>query len=166
VELHTFKAVMDSLNRHKVRNLLVGGMAVVAHGYGRMTFDVDLVVQLDKANVLRAFTALATMGYQPRVPVTAEQFADARMRKQWILEKGMKVLNFWSDHHRSTVVDVFVEEPFDFEATYAKSIEADAEGVPFRYVDIDTLIRMKELAGRPNDLDDIRHLRMLADESK
>jgi hypothetical protein len=164
MELTTFQSVMDSLNRQHVRCLLVGGMAVVAHGYGRMTFDMDLVVQLNRENILRAFKALEAIGYRPRVPVAAEQFADPDTRQRWIHEKGMMVLNFWSDAHRTTMVDVFVEEPFDFDATYAKSIEADVEGVSFRYVDIQTLIRMKEAAGRPNDLDDIRHLRMIADD--
>ena len=30
--------------------------------------------------------ALATLGYRPTVPVTAEQFADAAQRERWIRE--------------------------------------------------------------------------------
>jgi hypothetical protein len=37
MEFKAFEAVMDALARHRVRALLVGGMAVVAHGHGRMT---------------------------------------------------------------------------------------------------------------------------------
>jgi hypothetical protein len=42
MKLTTFQRIVDALHRHEVRFLLVGGMAVVAHGYGRMTYDVDL----------------------------------------------------------------------------------------------------------------------------
>jgi hypothetical protein len=34
----------------------------------------------------------------------------------------------------------------------------------FEFVDLATLIAMKEAAGRPVDLDDVRHLRLLLDE--
>ena len=62
----------------------VGGMAVVAHGYGRMTADIDLVVQLKRDNILKALEALAALGFHPRAPVKAEQFADEETRKRWI----------------------------------------------------------------------------------
>jgi hypothetical protein len=52
------------------------------------------------------------------VPVTAEQFADEAQRRQWISEKGMLVLNFHSDRHRETPLDVFATEPFDFDSEY------------------------------------------------
>ena len=61
MELSTFKSLMNALNQEQVRRLLVGGMAVVAHGYGRMTFDIDLVIQLSPDNILRAFKALASL---------------------------------------------------------------------------------------------------------
>jgi hypothetical protein len=164
VELRSFEAIMAALNEDDVLYLLVGGMAVVAHGHGRLTHDIDLVVKLDRENVLRAFRALGRLGYQPRVPVTAESFADPVNRRRWIAEKNMTVLNLYSDQHRSTPVDLFAEEPFDFDDALARSITAEVEGVSFRYVDLATLIRMKEAAGRPVDLDDVRNLRMLDDE--
>ena len=37
-------------------------------------------------------------------------------------------------------------------------------GGSFRVVDLETLIRMKEVAGRPKDLDDVAHLRMAAND--
>jgi hypothetical protein len=164
MELRSFEAIMGALNENDVRYLLVGGMAVVAHGHGRLTHDVDLVIQLDRENILRAFAALSRLGYQPRVPVTADAFAEPTNRRRWIEEKGMTVLNLYSDRYRTTPVDVFVEEPFDFDDAHARAHTADVEGVSFRYVDIATLIRMKEAAGRLVDLDDVHHLRMLQRE--
>jgi hypothetical protein len=59
-------------------------------------------------------------------------------------ERGMTVLNLHSDIQRTTPIDVFVAEPFDFDTTYVRSIEQPCGGGPFRVVDIETLIRMKE----------------------
>ncbi len=164
MEVRSFEAIAGALNGRGVRYLVVGGMAVVAHGHGRMTHDLDLVISLDRDNVLRAFAALSGLGYEPRVPVTAEGFADPDHRRRWIEEKGMTVLNLYSEAHRTTPIDLFVTEPFDFDEAYARSILSDLEGVAFRYVDLPTLIQMKEAAGRPVDLEDVRQLRLLADE--
>jgi hypothetical protein len=84
VKLASLEAIVAALNRGSVRYLIAGGLAVNAHGYIRTTLDVDLVVSLDSANVVRAFEALATLGYRPLVPITAAQFADAEMRRGWI----------------------------------------------------------------------------------
>jgi len=166
MELSALQAIARQLNDSGVRYIIVGGMAVVAHGYGRMTFDVDIVIKLDQRNILHAFSALARAGYRPRVPVTPEQFADATTRESLIKDKGMMVLNLWSDLYRDTAVDIFVSEPFDFEHAEKVSLcETLEDGTPVRFADIPTLIQMKRVAGREKDLDDIRHLEMLADES-
>ena len=39
-----------------------------------------------------------------------------------------------------------------------------ASGVQMRFVRLRTLIAMKEASGRPLDLDDVRHLRWIAEE--
>jgi len=84
----SFQLVMDHLNQHHVRFLLVGGMAVVAHGYGRMTYDIDLVIQLDPLNIRRTFDALTPLSFLPRIPVTPEEFSDPAIRQKWAREKG------------------------------------------------------------------------------
>ncbi|MEK6610330.1 MAG: hypothetical protein AABZ35_05370, partial [Gemmatimonadota bacterium] len=100
MKLASVEAVVRALNGADVPFIVVGGLAVNAHGYGRFTGDVDLVVQLRPEAIRRAFRALASLGYQPRVPVTADGFADPAQRARWIAEKGMTVLNFHSDRHR------------------------------------------------------------------
>jgi hypothetical protein len=168
MKLDAFEAVAKALNETGVRYLVAGGLAVNAHGYVRFTADIDLVIALDADNITSAFAALARIGYRPMVPVTASQFADATQRERWIEEKSMQVLNFFSDRHRETSVDVFVYEPFDFEEEYERALAGEiAPGLPARFVSIPTLIRMKEAAGRPRDFDDVQHLRwMLEDEGK
>lgn len=150
-----------------VRYLVAGGMAVNAHGYVRLTQDVDLVIQLESRNVLAALDALASLGYRPSAPMTAAAFADPAERERWMKEKRMVVLNMQSDAHRETPVDLFVSEPFDFDREYEIALNGDlAPGVPVRFVSIPTLIEMKLVANRPRDVDDIQHLRWIEEEHK
>jgi hypothetical protein len=116
MKLASLEAIFLSLNEGGVRYLVAGGLAVNAHGYVRYTQDVDLVIALEPANIAMVFERLATLGFRPAVPITSGQFADAGLREQWIRDKGMKVLNFFSDRHRETNVDVFVTVPFDFDS--------------------------------------------------
>ena len=160
MKVSSLEQVADALNAAAVPFIVVGGLAVNAHGYGRATADVDLVVRLTPEHIRGAFGALASLGYTPRVPVTADGFADSVQRQQWVVEKGMQVLNFHSDRHRETPVDIFVQEPFDFEREYERAVvEQVATGVPVRIVRLETLIQMKAAAGRPQDLADIAELR-------
>lgn len=164
MKLTSFAAVARALERAHVRYLVAGGLAVNAHGYLRFTNDVDLVVQLVPANIGKAFAALSSIGYQPVVPITASQFADDELRRSWIRDKNMKVLQFWSDLHRETPIDVFVIEPFPFELEWERSLSKPLHGsIDVRFVSIATLIDMKAKAGRQQDLVDIEHLRMRVD---
>lgn len=64
----------------------------------------------------------------------------------------MQVLRSWSDAHRETSVDVFVNEPFPFDDEYAPALVKPLRAtLPVRFVSRDTLIRMKQEAGRPRD---------------
>ncbi|MGH7593284.1 MAG: nucleotidyltransferase [Gemmatimonadales bacterium] len=67
----TLETIAGVLNGAGVQFIVVGGLAVVAHGYGRFTADIDLVVPLDSGTVDRFFHALGSLGYRPRVPVSA-----------------------------------------------------------------------------------------------
>lgn len=167
MKLASLEAIVRSLNEGGVRYLIAGGLAVNAHGYIRLTQDVDLVIALDPANIVRAFEMLAKLGYKPLVPVTAGEFSDPELRQQWIRDKGMKVLNFFSDRHRETNLDVFVTEPFDFQRESIDALQGElSPGVTVRFVSLPTLIAMKEAANRPRDIDDVQHLRRIQEEKK
>ncbi len=162
MKLASLEAIVIALDSAKVRYLIVGGLAVAAHGFGRMTFDLDLVVQLHPQNAARAMAALHSLGYRPTVPVPASQFADASTRESWIRDKGMVVFQLHSDLHPETRIDVFVTEPFDFDEEYDQALVGELlPGLGTRFVRIATLIRMKEAAGREKDLEDIRQLKLL-----
>jgi hypothetical protein len=168
VKLVSLEAIVGALKRHDARYLIAGGLAVVAHGYGRLTIDVDLVVQLETANVLRALEALGSLGYRPVAPVAVEQFADPAIRGAWIREKNMVVFGLHSSQHPDTPIDIFATEPFDFEQEFEHAMVGElAPGLEARFVSLETLIRMKSATGRGRDQDDIQHLRwILEDEGK
>jgi hypothetical protein len=154
--------IFMALNRADVDYLVVGGLAVVAHGYVRTTGDVDLVIGLEPENIIRGLRALESIGYRIAIPVTAEEFADAGKREQWRREKGMLVLKLWSDKHPLTPIDVFVFEPFDMQQELAMAerfVWSDDLKIPV--VSKQTLITMKREAGRPQDLADIAELEKL-----
>lgn len=90
MELSGTEAVFDALNQAGVAYLVVGGLAVNAHGYVRISMDIDLVIALHPENISKALHALDDEGFRPAVPVTPEQFADPDNRKLWREEKEMR----------------------------------------------------------------------------
>jgi len=166
MKLSSLEAITAVLEASSVRYLIVGGLAVAAHGHGRATFDVDIVVQLQPDNAARAIKALEGLGYRPTAPVPAAQFAQAEHRASWIRDRNMVVFQLHSDHHPETTIDLFVAEPFDFDREYDRAMVGEIlPGLPVRFVCLDALLEMKASAGRPKDLEDIRQLRLLADGS-
>lgn len=162
MKVASLEALVQALNDAAVPYIVVGGLAVNAHGYGRFTQDVDLVVRLEPTHVRSLFAALAGLGYHPLVPVTAAGFADPDQRARWVVEKGMTVLNFQSDEHRETPVDVFATEPFDFQIEHSRALVVElGPGLPMRILDRQALIKLKRDTGRPQDLADAAELEQL-----
>ena len=56
---------------HKVKFLVVGGQAVIAHGYPRMTKDLDLWVHPTTENGEKVIAALTSFGAAPGVEASA-----------------------------------------------------------------------------------------------
>lgn len=166
MKLSSLKAVCNALEQAGVRYLVAGGVAVVAHGYPRMTMDLDLVVQLNVDNIKAALKALEKQGYRPSAPITADDFADTAKREQWIREKGMRVLNLFSNLYPETQVDLFAAEPFDFEQEYENALRAELDpGLLVPIISIPTLISMKKGTGRTLDNEDVRQLQEILRES-
>lgn len=161
--MHFKQSVVDivsALSAAEIRYLIVGGLAVASHGYLRTTKDIDLVVALDRDNATATFAALAKAGYRPKVPVTAAEFSDVGIRERLIKQKHMIVLQFWRDE--SPDVDIFVREPFDFDSEWANArLEHVTPNLQARVVRLETLLKLKRQASRPQDLADIDALTKL-----
>ncbi len=152
------------LNEAGVRYIVVGGVAVVLHGHLRTTADLDLVVELSPDNALKAVEALVGLGYRPRAPVSADEFAREDARRDWIATKGMTVFSMWHPARPGLEVDLFVALPFDFDEVYARALAVPLDTVTATVIGLADLVAMKRLAGRTQDLLDVEALEALADE--
>jgi hypothetical protein len=162
MEIRSIEAVSTALQKAGVRYLVVGGVAVNAHGYMRMTRDLDLVVQLVPENIRAAMAALAQLGYRPMVPVSLEDLENSRIRQSWAEEKNMIVLKLWSDDHPRTPMDLFIQEPFDYERESEAAITFQiTQEIGLPIISRECLIRMKKDLGRPQDLADVAELEKL-----
>jgi hypothetical protein len=162
----SLELIVRSLNESGARYLVVGGIAVIAHGYARLTKDVDLMIHLDEANLMKALRTLGQLGYRPQIPVSFEEFANPRNRETWIAEKQMKVLKLFSDAHRETGIDVFVYDPLGFEDAYRRgTFFTLSDNVDVPVCSYEDLVRLKRLAGRPQDIADLDQLRISRGEA-
>jgi hypothetical protein len=106
------------------------------------------------------------MGFRPRVPVAAKEFADAATRARWIREKNMRVFPMGDPDNPMRAIDVFVESPIDFDALWQRAEIIQLDRTSVRVASIPDLIALKRLAGRPQDLMDIEALDAIAKRRK
>jgi len=138
------------LRRFKVHYLVVGGEAVIFHGYPRLTGDIDFYFQRTAGNVARLFKALEVF-WDNNIPgiKTAKE----------LLEPGI-IIQFGRPPNR---IDLHGQiDGVSFAAAWksrvAARLETRAESIPLFYIGIDALRRNKRATGRPRDLDDLEHL--------
>ena len=153
-----YQPLFRALNASRTRYVVVGGVATVLHGHARLTADVDLILDLERKAAARAMRALYVLGLRPRVPVDPEDFADERIRRGWVREKGMRVFSLFKPDEPLLSVDVFAEHPADFEGLYERAEVCDLDTVPVRIASIPDLIHLKRLADRPRDREDVEKL--------
>ena len=159
VERSSLETLFGALERAGARYLVAGGLAVLAHGYLRLTLDVDLVLDVEPPHPKPALAAFRELALQPLVPVRLEEFADPEKRRHWIRDKQARVFQLWSEHHPMLRVDLFLEPPFDFAAAHRRLYRAEiAPGLEVSFVALDDLLAMKRAAGRPQDLADVDRL--------
>jgi len=142
-----------------IRYLVVGGIAVNLYGYARLTVDLDLMLDLSQDNLLQVVQAMEDLGYVPRVPVNAHDLMSEAKRKSWKEEKGALVFTFIDPKSPLRHIDVFLENPIDFEQAYPRSRWFELKGIRMPVASIDDLIRIKSAAGRPRDIEDVLHLK-------
>lgn len=153
-----FEPLFDALNRAEVRYVVVGGLATVLHGHARLTADVDLVVDLAPEEARRAIDVLLELGFEPRLPVSATDFADEEIRRRWVDERGMRVFSLYDPANPMRSVDLFAEHPIEFEELWNRSLLLPLRSTRVRVVSVSDLIELKRQAGRPKDLSDVEAL--------
>lgn len=89
-------------------------------------------------------------------------FADPAKRDDWASNRNMLVFQLWDPANPERSVDIFVREPLDFRTMLAQAVIKDLDNVPIPVASIPHLIALKQVAGRPQDVDDIQALRDIA----
>ena len=76
-----FTDLLDLFIEHEVRFLVVGGVALAAHGLPRATGDLDVWISPEVVNAERVYAALVAFGAPlDDLRVTVDDFAAARKR--------------------------------------------------------------------------------------
>jgi hypothetical protein len=156
-----YEEILRKLYEKKIRYLLVGGTAIALHGILRLTADVDIMLDMNQENIKKFISAMSSLGYKPKVPVDPLDFADPNKRKTWINEKEMKVFAFYHPDKPLEIIDIFVDNPINFEEMYNNKVIKKVRGIEIYIPSIRSLIELKKLAGRDQDLLDIKKLEEL-----
>ena len=138
--------------RHDVDFVVIGGIAVLAHGHPRTTFDVDFVADLGADNMARLASALRELG--ARVRGVDGDLRDVDPTDPKLLASGAN----WTLVTDAGWVDFMpaAEGARSYPEIAAASVSV-RDGA-FCVAGLDDLIRMKRASGRAKDLDDIAAL--------
>ena len=156
-----YEDVLRALDAASIGFVLVGGVAVILHGVPRTTADLDLVIDLEESNVRRFVGIMTDLGFVPRAPVAPTDLASADLRRAWIADKHMVAFSFHRPGRPLDEVDILIDPPLPFAEMAAGAEVVEAEGLRLPIAGIRHLIRLKELAGRAQDVADVDALRRL-----
>lgn len=156
-----FQTIFKEFNGLGIDYLVVGGLAVNFHGIPRMTYDIDLMVLLERENVLKLVSKLTQWGYRPKIPIDSRDLADETKRNSWVHDKGMKALNFYSETLPIGEIDILIDSPIPYEELRSRAIRVELQDEKIPTVSIHDLIELKLRAGRKQDLADVKHLRII-----
>ncbi len=142
------EGLLKSLNARNVRYVVIGATAFPVHGYARSTLDVDLFIEPTPPNAASTREALAAFGYDMSDVSIDELLSKKILIRQYTLE---------------TDIHPFVKG-VTFDQVWEGRVEDRVGETPAAFAGLDDLIRMKEAAGRPKDIDDLRVLRKLREQ--
>jgi hypothetical protein len=147
----SLEMVVRSLNEAGVAYLIVGGLAVVAHGYLRCTVDIDLLLDFERTNMAKAAAVFGKLEYSTKSAISVSDLACPILRGR-LVESGQYVVRLRSPLHDMTGVDVLACDPIGFEAAFARRMVCElASVVMVPICAYEDLLRMKRMANRPID---------------
>ena len=139
-----FKELFKSLNENKVKYLLIGGYAVILHGYVRNTSDIDIVVSGDPENALNCFNALTEFGFGG-TGLDVELFS----RPDNLVRMGIEPMKIEIMNYIKGV---------DFVKAYERRVSIPVEDIELSVISLNDLLVNKKAVGRRQDLLDVEKL--------
>ena len=161
-----YLTIFKKLNEKKIRYLLAGGIAVNLHGIPRMTYDIDLIVDLEDKNLEKFLQLLKGWGFKPKIPVDIMDFAEKEKREDWIKNKNMKAFNLVNPKWAVSEIDILINTPIDYKIASKGIKYFVVQNIAIPTVSIDDLIKMKQKTDREQDKADIKYLKRLKNEKK
>ena len=140
-----FTEFIQALNDNDVEYVLVGGLAVILHGYVRGTGDMDVWVNKTKENYLKLTKAYRQFG-MPLFDMTESNFLGTEYDVFGIGVQPVKI---------EVMTSV---KGLEFNETFSMAQFYDEDGLKIRFIHINHLLQAKKAAGRFRDLDDIEQL--------
>ena len=137
--------LLKLLKERRVKFVVIGATAFPVHGYSRATLDVDLFIEPNEANVRKVHEALKLFGFD----VSDISLDDLLNKKVLIREYLIE-----------TDIHPFVKG-ISFDRVWANKVKATFCSPFVWFASLDDLIRMKQAAGRPKDIEDLKFLRRL-----
>lgn len=139
------ESLLRSLKEHKVDFVVIGATAFPVHGYARATLDIDIFIRPTKVNAERTREALRAFGYD----VTDVKIEDLLRKKLLIRQYVVE-----------TDIHPFVKG-ISFDRIWRNKVKAKFGNTYVYFASLEDLIRMKEAAARPQDLEDLKYLKRL-----
>ena len=138
------------LARARVRYMIVGGEAVIYHGYPRLTGDVDFFYENSALNARRLFSVLLTF-WDGRIP---------GVNSPGELRQSDMILQFGRPPHRIDLMNRIDGVTFKnaWPSRVRVRLKTKSRVVSASYINLAPLLKNKRAAGRPKDLDDARFL--------
>ena len=150
--------LLAELNRHDVDYLLIGGLAVVAHGHLRATGDVDIHPRPDAENCRALAAALGDL--DAGLAGVDAHLLGIELDAATLAEGANFTLTT-----RLGDLDVMQDLPGarPYAAMSADAVAIEVSGVPVRVVGYADLRALKRATDRPRDREDLRVLDAIAD---
>ncbi len=141
-----FRDFIKVLNDTDVDYVLVGGYAVILHGYRRTTGDLDIWVNTTKENYLKLRKALLNFGL-PTTDLSEQNFLDNDAIE--IFTYGIAPVS----------IDIMKKvKGLNFEEVFSSSQLFIDQDLTVRFISYQQLVKAKKAAGRYKDLDDLEKL--------
>jgi hypothetical protein len=147
------RSLLELLHEREVRFVVIGGVAVAAHGYVRGTADLDLVPDPDPDNLKRVTEALAELN--ATLP-TAEGRRFNQRSDHGVIRRGGNVTAD-TTFGGLDIVQRARGVP-SYSQLDADAVETELLGIPVRICSLARLREMKRAQGRPEDKADLANL--------
>ncbi len=147
--------LFKTLNQHKVKYLICGGMAVNIYGVPRMTADIDILLDFEEENVTHFENAIKILLYQNSIPVSIKNFLNKEERKKAITEKNLIAYSYYNSQSGFMMLDVLLDTPIEFQELWKRRSERNVQDEQVTFVSIEDLIELKKYSNRIQDQADV-----------